>query len=226
MAGAFQIIQPETTYTGTPIAALKTGLPKTTKSLCPDCNKLIDARIFEEDGRVIMEKLCDEHGQFRDTVYSDAKLYLKMEQWQFGDGRGLENPARTDATVCPDDCGLCNLHTSHTGLANVDLTNRCNLTCPVCFANANAAGYLYEPNFEQVRKMLQALRDEKPVACRIVQFSGGEPTMHPRFVDILRLAKEMGFSHTQIATNGLKFASLEFAQQCKEAGPAHALPAV
>ena len=218
MAGPFQIIQPETTYTGTPIAALKTGLPKTTQSLCPECNKLIEARIFEEDGRVIMEKLCDEHGQFRDTVYSDAKLYLKMEQWQFGDGRGLENPARTDATVCPDDCGLCNLHTSHTGLANVDLTNRCNLTCPVCFANANAAGYLYEPNFEQIRKMLQALRDEKPVACRIVQFSGGEPTMHPRFLDILRLATELGFSHTQIATNGLKFASLEFAQQCKEAG--------
>ena len=51
------------------------------------------------------------------------------------------------AEICPDDCGLCNLHTSHTGLANVDLTNRCNLTCPVCFANANAAGYVYEPDF-------------------------------------------------------------------------------
>ena len=58
MAAPFQIIQPETTYTGTPIAALKTGLPKTTQSLCPECTKLIDARIFEEDGRVIMEKTC------------------------------------------------------------------------------------------------------------------------------------------------------------------------
>ncbi|MCL4401624.1 MAG: radical SAM protein, partial [Acidobacteria bacterium] len=218
MAAPFQVIQPETTYSGTPIAPLKTGLPKTTQSLCPECTSLIEARIFEENGRVVMEKSCSTHGSFRDIVFSDAKLYLKMEEWQFGDSRGLENPARADAKVCPEDCGLCNMHTSHTGLANVDLTNRCNLTCPVCFANANAAGYLYEPDLEHVRLMLQALRDEKPVAGRILQFSGGEPTIHPRFLDILRMAKEMGFSHLQIATNGIKFTSLEFAQQCKEAG--------
>ena len=218
MAAPFQVIQPETTYTGSPITPLKTGLPKTTQSLCPECTRLIGARLFEEDGRVVMEKSCPDHGPFRDIVYSDAKLYLKMEQWTFGDSRGLENPGVTNAAVCPDDCGLCNLHTSHTGLANVDLTNRCNLTCPVCFANANAAGYLYEPDMEHVRRMLQALRDEKPVAGRIVQFSGGEPTIHPRFLDILRMARDMGFSHTQIATNGIKFGSLEFAQECKEAG--------
>jgi hypothetical protein len=179
---------------------------------------MIDARIFEEGGKVVMEKHCKNHGDFRDIVYSDAKLYLKMEEWTFGDNRGLENPIVTNATRCPDDCGLCNLHTSHSGLANLDLTNRCNLTCPVCFANANAAGYLYEPDFETVRKMLQSLRDQRPCPCRIVQFSGGEPTIYPRFLDALRLAKELGFSHTQVATNGLKFTDLEFAEQCKEAG--------
>jgi uncharacterized radical SAM superfamily Fe-S cluster-containing enzyme len=214
----FQVIQPETTYTGSPIRDLAKGLPKRTQSLCPDCTRLIDATIREDAGKVVMEKRCPEHGDFRDIVYSDAKLYLKMEEWTFGDNRGLENPAVTNATRCPDDCGLCNMHTSHTGLANVDLTNRCNLTCPVCFANANAAGYLYEPDFETVRKMLQALRNERPVAGRIVQFSGGEPTIYPRFLDVLRMAREMGFSHTQVATNGIKFTSLEFAQQCKEAG--------
>jgi 7,8-dihydro-6-hydroxymethylpterin dimethyltransferase len=214
----FQVLQPETTYTGSPIQPHAKGLPKRTTSLCPDCSKLIDATIREDNGKVVMEKHCDEHGDFRDIVYGDAKLYLQVEQWSFGDNRGLENPAVTNATRCPDDCGLCNLHTSHTGLANVDLTNRCNLTCPVCFANANAAGYLYEPDFETVRKMLQALRNEKPSPCRIVQFSGGEPTIYPRFLDALRLAKEMGFSHTQVATNGIKFTDLEFAQQCKEAG--------
>ena len=214
----FQVIQPETTYTGSAIEPLKKGLPKQTQSLCPDCSELIDARIFEDAGKVVMEKHCKNHGDFRDIVYSDAKLYLKMEEWTFGDNRGLENPIVANATRCPDDCGLCNLHTSHTGLANVDLTNRCNLTCPVCFANANAAGYLYEPDFETVRKMLQALRDQRPVAGRIVQFSGGEPTIYPRFLDALRLAKEMGFSHTQVATNGIKFTELEFAEQCKEAG--------
>jgi uncharacterized radical SAM superfamily Fe-S cluster-containing enzyme len=214
----FQVLQPATTYTGTPIEPLKTGLPKTTRSLCPECSQLIDATILEDGGKVVMEKTCPTHGDFRDTVYSDAKMYLKMEEWSFGDNRGLSNPAVTTAKTCPEDCGLCNLHTSHTGLANVDLTNRCNMTCPVCFANANAAGYLYEPDFETVRKMLQALRDQKPVAGRIVQFSGGEPTIYPRFLDVLRMAKEMGFSHLQAATNGLKFTSLEFAEQAKEAG--------
>ena len=216
--GQFELIQPETTYTGSAIPALAKGLPKTTRSLCPECTQLIDARIFEDAGKVVMEKQCPQHGAFRDIVYSDARLYLKMEEWTFGDNRGVENPVVTNGKVCPEDCGLCNLHTSHTGLANVDLTNRCNLTCPVCFANANVAGYVYEPDFETVRKMLQALRDERPVAGRIVQFSGGEPTIYPRFLEVLRLAREMGFSHTQVATNGIRFTEPGFAEQCKEAG--------
>lgn len=214
----FQILQPETTLTGSRIQPLQTGLPKTTQSLCPECTSLIPATIYEDAGRVVMAKTCPDHGEFHDIVYSDARLYLKMEQWHFGDNRGIANPGKADASRCPDDCGLCNMHTSHTGLANVDLTNRCNLTCPVCFANANAAGYLYEPDLAHVRKMLEALRAEKPVAARIVQFSGGEPTIYPRFLDAVRLARELGFSHVQVATNGIKFQSLEFAQQCKEAG--------
>ena len=214
----FKVLQPETTYTGSPIAPLQKGLPKTTQSLCPECTQVIDAVICEDNGKVVMEKRCAEHGEFRDIVYSDAKLYLKMEEWSFGDNRGLKNPAIPNATRCPDQCGLCSMHTSHTGLANVDLTNRCNLTCPVCFANANVQGYVYEPDLDHIRKMLGALRGEQPVAGRVVQFSGGEPTIHPRWLDALRLAKEMGFSHIQAATNGIKFADLEFARQSKEAG--------
>src|SRR5579872_918528 len=214
----FQVMQPETTHSGSRIDAIHKGLPKITQSLCPECTRVIEAREFEENGAVYMEKTCPTHGYFRDKIYGDVKLYLKMEQWYFGDNRGLSNPAIPSASRCPTECGLCSMHTSHTGLANLDLTNRCNLTCPVCFANANAAGYLYEPDFECVRKMLQALRDERPVAGRIVQFSGGEPTIYPRFFDVLRMAREMGFSHLQAATNGLKFTDLEFAEQAKEAG--------
>jgi len=215
----FEILQPETTYTGAPIRPVPKGLPKTTHSLCPECSSIVEALLSEDErGRVIMEKTCPEHGYFRDIVYSDVKLYLKMEDWTFGDNRGVMNPAVPNATRCPDDCGLCSMHTSHSGLANVDLTNRCNLTCPVCFANANVAGYLYEPSLDQVRLMLQALRDEKPVSGRIVQFSGGEPTIYPHWFEALRLAKELGFSHIQCATNGIKFADLEFAQRSHEAG--------
>jgi uncharacterized radical SAM superfamily Fe-S cluster-containing enzyme len=214
----FRVIQPETTFAGSPIKPLEKGLPKTTQSLCPECIQVIDARLFEENGAVYMDKTCAEHGYFRDLIYSDVKLYLKMEQFEFGDNRGLENPQFPNATKCPDDCGMCSLHTSHTVLSNVDLTNRCNLTCPVCFANANVQGYLYEPSFEQVRGMLQTLRDQRPVPNRVVQFSGGEPTLYPRFHDILRLATEMGFTHIQIATNGILLGDLEFAQKAKEAG--------
>ena len=178
----------------------------------------MDARIFEEDGKVWIDKTCAEHGYFRDVYYGDVRLYLKMEEWNFGDGVGLSNPAVPDASQCPTQCGLCSMHASHTGLADIDLTNRCNLTCPVCFANANAAGTLYEPSFTDVRRMLQALRNERPVAGRVVQFSGGEPTVYPRFLDAVRLAKEMGFSHIQAATNGIMLSDLDFARQAKEAG--------
>ncbi|HEX8984033.1 MAG TPA: radical SAM protein [Bryobacteraceae bacterium] len=214
----FKVLQPDTTWGGSPIKPVPHGLPKTTQSLCPECVRVIEARIFEEDGRVIMEKCCPEHGSFRDCVYSDAKLYLKMENWQFGDNRGVSNPAIPSATRCPDQCGLCSMHASHTVLSNVDLTNRCNLTCPVCFANANAAGYLYEPSLDHVRRMLEALRAERPVANRIVQFSGGEPTIYPHFFEVLKMAKDLGFSHLQAATNGIMFTDLEFAMKAKEAG--------
>ncbi|MBZ5565039.1 MAG: radical SAM protein [Acidobacteriia bacterium] len=215
---SFEVVQPATTYTGSPIEPLAKGLPKATQSVCPECLQVIDARLFEENGAVYMEKRCAAHGEFRDKIYSDARLYLKMEEWTFGDNRGLENPAVLNATRCPDDCGLCSLHTSHTVLSNVDLTNRCNLTCPVCFANANVAGYLYEPSFEQVTAMLAGLRAQRPVPNRVVQFSGGEPTLYPRFHDILRKATELGFTHIQVATNGINFADLEFAEKAKEAG--------
>jgi uncharacterized radical SAM superfamily Fe-S cluster-containing enzyme len=214
----FKFTQPETTHAGAAITPVRKTLPKSTQSICPECTKLIDARLFEENGKVYMEKSCAEHGYFRDLYYSDVNLYLKMEKWHFGDERGLSNSAITGAKKCPEQCGLCSMHQSHTALANVDLTNRCNLTCPVCFANANAAGTLYEPDFDTIRRMLQALRNERPVSTKVVQFSGGEPTIYPRFLDVLRLAKEMGFTHVQAATNGILLADLEFAQQCAEAG--------
>ncbi len=195
------------------------GLPKKVESLCPECRKVIPAEILERDKRVVMEKTCPEHGFYRDLVYSDAELYKKCERWTYEDGDGILNPQVTGAKVCPDDCGLCDLHVSHAVLANLDLTNRCNLRCPICFANANVQGYVYEPTYEQVVEMLRMIRNMKPVFPPAVQFSGGEPTIHPRFLDILKAANSMGFSHLQIASNGIRIAKdLEFAKQSKEAG--------
>jgi len=195
------------------------GLPKQVESLCPECRRVIAAEIFERDGKVVMEKTCPDHGFIRDLVYSDAELYKKAERWTYEDGDGILNPQITGGKICPEDCGLCDLHISHAALANVDLTNRCNLRCPICFANANVQGYVYEPTYDQVVEMLTVIRNIKPVFPPAVQFSGGEPTIHPRFLDILKAARSMGFSHLQIASNGIRIAKdLEFAHKCMEAG--------
>jgi hypothetical protein len=209
---------PRTTYSGSPITPIEYGLPRTTLSVCPECARIIEARLFEDDGRVMMEKTCPEHGLVRDVVYGDVDLYMRMLDYTFGDGRGVINPAVTGNTVCPSGCGLCNMHASHTALANIDLTNRCNLTCPICFAHANATGCLYEPSFEEIIQQLQVFRDEKPVPAQYVQFSGGEPTIYPRFLDVVRSARDMGFTHIQVATNGIKFLSDEFCEAAAEAG--------
>jgi len=194
------------------------GLPKSVTSLCPECGKLIPGTLRDDNGRVVMEKTCQLHGSFSDVVWSDTSLYLQAENWA-KDGIGVENPAIKDAKNCPFDCGLCDLHLSHTALANVDLTNRCNLKCPICFANANAAGYVFEPDFDTVVKMLQLLRDERPVPTPAVQFSGGEPTIHPKFVEIIKKASDMGFSQVQVATNGIRFANEpEFLRAARDAG--------
>ena len=195
------------------------GLPKEVESLCPECRRLIPAKILEKDGKVIMEKTCPNHGFVQDLVYSNAELYKKAERWTYEDGDGILNPQVTGAKVCPEDCGLCDLHISHAALANLDLTNRCNLRCPICFANANVQGYVYEPSYEQVVEMLRVIRNVKPVFPPAVQFSGGEPTIHPRFLDILKAAGSMGFTHLQIASNGIRLAKdLEFAKKSREAG--------
>lgn len=164
-----------------------------------------------------MRKRCNLHGSFEDVYWSDVEMYLRAEEF-WHDGVGVENPNIDDARNCPEDCGLCNLHLSHTALANVDLTNRCNLNCPICFANANSAGYIYEPSYEEVVEMLKTLRNNRPVPTPAVQFSGGEPTLYPRFLDIVRKARELEFAQIQVATNGLKLAKDGYAQQLVDAG--------
>lgn len=209
---------PKFTYGGTRINPIVHELPRTLETLCPECSCNVLGRYYVKNGRVMIEKTCPTHGYFRDCINSDVNIYLRASYWTFEDQPGLTNPKVTGAVSCPSDCGLCNQHQSTAVLANIDLTNRCNLTCPVCFANANDAGYVHEPSFEEVEKELMQLLDCRPTPCTSVQFSGGEPTLHSRFHDIVRRAGELGITNIQIATNGITHANLEFAQRSKEAG--------
>ena len=190
-----------------------------TKSLCPQCLKVIDAEVYEEDGKILMKKSCEEHGEFDDIYWSDADLYEKFAQWGSKDNEGSAGIQITESDKgCPFDCGLCPEHKSSTMLALIDLTNRCNQRCLICFANSAVAGYLYEPTMKQLEEMMKLLRSEVP-PCPAIQFAGGEPTLRENFVEIVKMARNFGFSHIQVATNGIAMAkSVEFCHELKEAG--------
>ena len=177
---------------------------KKTKSLCPTCLKPLEAEVFEEDGKVWIKKECPDHGEFKNTYWSDAEIYNMVDAYD-PVSTALDNPMMNVSDGCPSNCGLCGEHESSTVLGLIDVTNRCNLRCPICFANAAASGTLYEPTFEEIRQMLVNLRNEKPIPAVAIQYAGGEPTVRKDLPELIKLAKEEGFSHTQIATNGIRF---------------------
>jgi uncharacterized radical SAM superfamily Fe-S cluster-containing enzyme len=191
---------------------------KETKSICPECLKVLDATIFEEDGKVYIKKTCPEHGYFQEVYWSDYAQYERAEKFRH-DGSGLKNPRTKTVKGCPYDCGICPEHKSHTALAIIDVTNRCNLKCPVCFANAAAAGYVYQPTKEEIRGMLENLRKNDPVPATALQFSGGEPTIRNDLFELIRMAKDLGFRHLEVNTNGIRLSqSVDYCKQLKEAG--------
>ncbi len=187
-----------------------------TRSLCPECGKTIPAELVEADGKVLMKKSCPEHGDFEDVHWGSTKTYKRYMKWLYT-GSGICN-AKPSTSNCPFDCGLCENHKSDTVLGIIDVTNRCNFNCPICFANANKSGYVYDPSKQQIEKMLDMLVAQKPVRCWAVMFSGGEPTVRDDLPDMIRMAHEKQF-YTLIATNGKRLAEDKaFCKQVVDAG--------
>ncbi len=176
-----------------------------TRSLCPECLAVIGAEVIEEHGRAVIKKDCPRDGHFEDVYWENAEFFRRVMSFD-SCGAGVDNPHTDEKKDCPYDCGLCPNHKSTTILANIDITNRCNQRCPICFANAAVMGYVYEPSKEQIFRMMENLRNEKPMPCPAIQFSGGEPTVRDDLPDLIRYAKELGFSHIQVATNGVRLA--------------------
>lgn len=205
------------TFSGSPIQPVLRRLPRTVETLCPVCSAVILGRYFIQDGAVFIEKTCPEHGYFRDKINSDVLLYSKAAWWTFEEHAGVKKPQRTGSR-CPSDCGLCSQHQSTTCLGQIDLTNRCNMNCPICFANSGVQGYVFEPDYDEIVRQLRVLRQLEPTPATAVQFTGGEPTIHPDFLRIVQTASEMGFSHIQVATNGLRFADADFTKSAAQAG--------
>lgn len=198
------------------------------QSLCPGCvdggtfeAMKIDCVTYARDGKVWMAKQCVAHGPYHEVYWSDYEMFKKAEKWQ-DPGIKILNPHIDKSQFdidCPSDCGLCVEHESHTGLGNIVLTNRCDLTCWYCFFYAKENEPIYEPTLDQIRFMLKRMKMVKPVGANAVQLTGGEPTLRDDFLDIVRAAKEAGYDHVQPNTNGIRIArEPDFAKKMREAG--------
>ena len=184
---------------------LEVRLLRRTESLCPKCLKKIPADLVDRDGKVVMKKKCQEHGEFEDIYWGSTSEYERVMNFMYP-GSKITNPRTSRERGCPYDCGICDEHKSHTILGIIDVTNRCNLNCPICFANANSSGFVYEPSLEQIKTMMENLRRNNPIKVFAFQFSGGEPTLRDDLPEMVRMAKEMGFSYVMVDTNGIRIA--------------------
>jgi len=193
-----------------------------TKSICPECNTILPATIFERDEKVWIKKSCPDHGYFEDLYFGSYRMYQKFKNYAH-DGKNITNPQIVKENYsCPEDCGLCGIHISHTALANLVVTNRCDLTCWYCFFYAKRGSehsYVYEPTLKQIREMAKTLISEKPVPGNAIQLTGGEPSLREDLIEIIKILKEENIEHIQLNTNGIKLAlDRDFAKSIKNSG--------
>ncbi len=181
-------------------------LLKKTTSVCPEDLKLLEAELWEIDGQVIMKKTCPEHGSFEDLYWSDYQEYVRFDKCR-DDGTGMTEPRQT-GQECPQGCGICQRHTTRTTLMMIDVTSRCNLKCPICFAAAHSGERVYEPTMGEIAGIVEyAQRMNQPNIVQGILNSGGEPTVREDLFDILRMERDHGIDYIVIATNGLRLAA-------------------
>jgi 7,8-dihydro-6-hydroxymethylpterin dimethyltransferase len=211
------------------------GWPRTTDSLCPQCvieareeiisgkkevsvllnEKVgeIKAQIIERDGQIWMVKDCPVHGHFEDMMAIDSKFLTHIEA--MFPGRDIQS--HNDEKL--HNHGTSTIKYGRGSVLTVDLTNRCNMMCDPCFMDANQVGFVHELSMDDIKEILDNAISIKPRRQMSVQFSGGEPTISPHFLEAVRYSRKVGYNSVQAATNGIEFAkSKEFCKQAAEAG--------
>jgi uncharacterized radical SAM superfamily Fe-S cluster-containing enzyme len=173
----------------------------TTRSICPHCRRLVDAKIIVRGGRVYFRKRCPEHGVVEDFVCSDVAYFDRHEYSQ---------PARVPKGYgtkadkgCPYDCGLCPEHEQHTCIGLIEITSNCNLKCPMCFAESGPGGTYVD--FGTYTRMVDRYVLLEGIVD-VLQLSGGEPTLHPQIIPMVRYAYEQPIRAVMINTNGIRLA--------------------
>jgi len=211
------------------------GWPRQTDSLCPRCvpeirQQIVDgkqdyhvllnerpgeikAQIIERDGKILMVKDCPVHGHFEDVISIDPQFFRHLEETF--PGRDIR--AHNDEKL--HNHGSSTIKHGRGSVLTIDLTNRCNMMCDPCFMDANQVGFVHELTWDDIKTLLDNAVSIKPRRQMSVQFSGGEPTLSPYFLDAIRYARQLGYDSVQAATNGIEFAkSPAFAAQAAEAG--------
>ena len=172
---------------------------KQTTSTCPGCLRLLTAKVVIRTGHVFFVKDCEDCGPSEALVSENARYYV--EAYAFA--RAGTEPLKFAAEVehgCPTDCGTCNDHEQHTCLPIVEITDHCNLECPICIVNNQSSNHM-EP--EQFARIIDTLIENEG-ACESVALSGGEPTSHPKLLELIDIANREEIGRVVVITNGLR----------------------
>jgi len=173
----------------------------------------IKAKIIERDGKIMMVKECPKHGVFEDLMSIDPAFSKHLED--VFPGRDIR--AHSDEKL--HNHGTSTITHGRGSVLTIDLTNRCNMMCDPCFMDANQVGFVHELSWEDIKTLLDNAISIKPRRQMSVQFSGGEPTLSPYFLDAVAYARKVGYNSVQAATNGIEFAKRpDFCKQAAEAG--------
>ncbi len=171
----------------------------TTQSLCPVCLTVVPAKIIVRHGRVYFRKHCPQHGVREDYICSDVSQYDRLEYTVPGKMPlfGVEPQGG-----CPWDCGLCTEHEQHTCVGVLEITSSCNLTCPMCYAHSGPSGkhLSYEECVASIDRLVET--EGRP---EVLQLSGGEPTIHPQFLEVLAYGCRQPIDVVMINTNGIRW---------------------
>ena len=156
---------------------------RSTTSICPRCRRLLNAQLLERGGKVVLSRVCPEHGLFEAVVYGDAERWAEVQRFDKPGDEPVERQTEV-AAGCPHDCGICPEHAQHTCLGIIEVNTACNLDCPICFADSGTGpqDHGFSLSLEQVESMLDAFvrAEGEPES---VQLSGGEPSIHPEILE-------------------------------------------
>ena len=177
---------------------------ESTTSICKECLKTIPAKIILKENKVYLKKSCQTHGEQEELLEEDQEYFLKRREY---DKPGTISKTQTKINKgCPFDCGLCPAHDQHTCIGLIEVTNNCDLKCPICYAKSGTGEFL---DIKKIDEMLDFLTESEGGEAEILQISGGEPTTHPKIIDIIKLARSKKINYIMLNTNGLRISEDE-----------------